>query len=164
MTIFQPIVDPHNYSDFNCHCDCYSWPEDYSINNFTRGLQNPFFVVIWTTYLRNDTSKHLKGRLGPPVSNVFWINGGPLGPPVSNVFWINGGPLGPPVSNVFGSMEVHWGPPWVTFFGSMEVCWGPPWVTFLDQWRSVGAKEVSWIQFCTKMYLTELNPGPTIPI
>ena len=56
MTIFQPIVDPHNYSDFNCHCDCYSWPEDYSINNFTRGLQNPFFVVIWTTYLRNDTS------------------------------------------------------------------------------------------------------------
>ena len=42
--------------------------------------------------------------------------------------------VGPPVSDV-------------TFFGPKEVSWTPPWVTK-----------------CTKMYLTELNPGPTIPI
>ena len=70
------------------------------------------------------TSKHLKGRLGPPVSNVFWINGGPLGPPVSNVFWINGGPLGPPVSNVFWINGGLLGPPVSNVFGSMEVRWG----------------------------------------
>ena len=47
-------------------------------------------------------SKHLKGRLGPRVSNVTFFNcGGRLGPYVSNVTFFNhGGQLGPRVSDV----------------------------------------------------------------
>ena len=86
--------------------------EDLDVDNLGQRLSHFF------------PSKHLKGRLGPPVSNVFWINGGPLGPPVSNVFWINGGPLGPPVSIVFWINGGLLGPPVSNVFGSMEVRWG----------------------------------------
>ena len=40
------------------------------------------------------TSKHLKGRLGPRVSDAFWIKGGQLGSHVSDAFWVKGGQLG----------------------------------------------------------------------
>ena len=64
------------------------------------------------TFGQHTKSKHLKGRLGPRVSNVTFFNhGGRLGPRVSDVtfFSIKGGQLGPPVSEVtfFGSKEVN---------------------------------------------------------
>ena len=48
-----------------------------------------------------SSSKHLKGRLGPRVSDAFWIKGGQLGSRVSDAFWIKGGRLGSRVSDVF---------------------------------------------------------------
>ena len=40
--------------------------------------------IIWSS------SKHLKGQLGTPVSNItFLINGGKLGSPMSNVTFLN---------------------------------------------------------------------------
>ena len=48
-----------------------------------------------------ESSKHLKGRLGPRVSDAFWIKGGQLGSHVSDAFWIKGGRLGSHVSDAF---------------------------------------------------------------
>ena len=55
-------------------------------------------------------SKHLKGQLDPPVSDVTFLDqGGQLDPPVSDVTFLDqGGQLDPPVSDV-------------TFFGPKEV-------------------------------------------
>ena len=48
------------------------------------------------------TSKHLKGRLKPPVGNVTFFNhGGRLGPPVRVfTFFKQGGRSGPPFRNI----------------------------------------------------------------
>ena len=55
-------------------------------------------------------SKHLKGRLGPRVSDDFWTKGGRLGPCVSDVFCTKGGWLGPRVSDIFCTKGGRSGP------------------------------------------------------
>ena len=81
----------------------------------------------------NDQSKHLKGQLGPPVSDVTFFNhGGRLGPPlVTSRFLIMEVGWGPPlVTSRFLIIEVSWAPPLVTSrFLIMEVGWGPVLVT-----------------------------------
>ena len=63
----------------------------------------PHWIVVWSGCFDHKRSKHLKGRLGPGVSDghVFGSNGGRLGPRVGD-------------GHVFGSMEVSWDPASVT--------------------------------------------------
>ena len=78
-----------------------------------------------SNHLCAPLSKHLKGRLGPRVSNVTFFNhGGRLGPRVSNVTFFNrGGRLAPRFSNItFFNHGGRLGPcvSDVKFFGSKE--------------------------------------------
>ena len=64
----------------------------------------PLVGLLWLLvhHQINSGSKHLKGRLGPRVSDVTLFNhGGRFGPRVSDVTLFNhGGRLGPHVSDV----------------------------------------------------------------
>ena len=57
-------------------------------------------VKLFSHGLSILASKHLKGRFGPRVSDVFCTKGGLSGRPVSDVFCTKGGRLGPRVSDV----------------------------------------------------------------
>ena len=86
------------------------------------GVENPqassIFLsalpAFFSTYLGLiQISKHLKGRFGPRVSDVFCIfctKGGLSGRPVSDVFCTKGGRLGPGVSDIFCTKGGRSGP------------------------------------------------------
>ena len=117
---------------------CWSWEQLATADSISKVWRD--ISICWSKHgaslvqLFRQLSKHLKGRLGPPVSDVTFFNhGGPFwGPPlVTSRFLIMEVGWGPPlVTSRFLIIEVSWAPPLVTSrFLIMEVGWGPVLVT-----------------------------------